>query len=307
MFHFDRRGRGESGDAGPLHRQGNRRYRRAHRGFRRFGERLWPFLRGGSGRACGIRRARRSRSLVLHEPPYGPDDAESRAGNKAFAISITRLIHAGRHAEAVETFMGSAGVPPEMIQADARRPPDCADGAHDAPRHRGHGRDPIRRFDAGRHHQDHCTADPRLSGGPVRSSSGTRRSDWPALLPRAELQILQDQDHGAEPAVVASNETIRRASTPVRLVKRACFEDVRWPGWSNFEYSVTGADGPQGPMSLHAAREGRRSALLEGRMACRFGQPRCTRKRPERVRAPPWFCAGIRVRKIKGETCGGRR
>ena len=99
VFHFDRRGRGESGDSGAY-------------SIAREIDDIAALIEaaGGSasvyGHSSGAALAAHAasaglpiRSLVLHEPPYGPDDAESRAGNKAFAISITRLIHAGRHAK----------------------------------------------------------------------------------------------------------------------------------------------------------------------------------------------------------------
>ena len=204
VFHFDRRGRGESGDSGAY-------------SIAREIDDIAALIEaaGGSasvyGHSSGAALAAHAasaglpiRSLVLHEPPYGPDDAESRAGNKAFAISITRLIHAGRHAEAIETFMGGAGVPPEMIQAmldDPRTVKMAPTMLHDIEimgEIRSGGSMP----------QDIIRTIARptlvLAGGASPQFFRDAAERLAALLPRAELQILQDQDHGAEPAVVAA-------------------------------------------------------------------------------------------------------
>ena len=116
VFHFDRRGRGESADSTSY-------------SISLEVDDIAALVEaaGGSatvyGHSSGAALAAHAASaglpiefLVLHEPPYGPDDAESRASSKAFATSITELVHAGKHSEAIEAFMSAAGVPPEMIE-----------------------------------------------------------------------------------------------------------------------------------------------------------------------------------------------
>ena len=54
--------------------------------------------------------------LVLHEPPYGPDDGESSGEARALAEQIQKLLADGRRAEAIEAFFTAYGLPPEMIE-----------------------------------------------------------------------------------------------------------------------------------------------------------------------------------------------
>lgn len=123
VIHFDRRGRGQSGDTGPYE-------------VGREVDDIAALIQaaGGSaslyGHSSGAGLAAYAAAgglpidrLVLHEPPFGLDDEQSKAGARAFAIAIEALIHDGRHADAIETFMSGAGVPPEMI-SDMINDPD---------------------------------------------------------------------------------------------------------------------------------------------------------------------------------------
>ena len=56
--------------------------------------------------------------LALYEPPYIPDETRERAPGPTFV----ELAQAGRRGEAVERFLGDAGVPPEAI-AEMRAAP----------------------------------------------------------------------------------------------------------------------------------------------------------------------------------------
>ena len=55
--------------------------------------------------------------LVAHEPPFGPDDEASKDGSRRFARSIAELIAAGKHAEAIRTFLSGAGIADEETEA----------------------------------------------------------------------------------------------------------------------------------------------------------------------------------------------
>ncbi|MEO3812343.1 alpha/beta fold hydrolase [Sphaerisporangium sp. B11E5] len=54
--------------------------------------------------------------LVLHEPPYNPDDDVLRREARRWAETITALLAAGRRSDAVESFMKLTGVPPEEVR-----------------------------------------------------------------------------------------------------------------------------------------------------------------------------------------------
>ena len=51
--------------------------------------------------------------LVLHEPPYGPDDDESKRGARQMAAAMRELIASDRRAEAIAMFFSAVGVPQE--------------------------------------------------------------------------------------------------------------------------------------------------------------------------------------------------
>jgi pimeloyl-ACP methyl ester carboxylesterase len=63
--------------------------------------------------AAGLRVA----GLILYEPPYGPDDADSRAEAAAFARSIRSMLEAGDRSGAVACFFQAMGLSPEEVDA----------------------------------------------------------------------------------------------------------------------------------------------------------------------------------------------
>jgi pimeloyl-ACP methyl ester carboxylesterase len=63
--------------------------------------------------AAGLRVA----ALILYEPPYGPDDADSRAEAAAFARSIESMLEAGDRSGAVACFFEAMGLPPGEVDA----------------------------------------------------------------------------------------------------------------------------------------------------------------------------------------------
>jgi pimeloyl-ACP methyl ester carboxylesterase len=53
--------------------------------------------------------------LVLHDPPYGPDDAAQRAEARAYLDALLPALAEGRHDDAVTLFFGLTGLPPELV------------------------------------------------------------------------------------------------------------------------------------------------------------------------------------------------
>ena len=54
--------------------------------------------------------------LVLHEPPYGPDEEESKQSAREMAKCIRDLLTNDRRGEAIATFFSAVGVPPELVE-----------------------------------------------------------------------------------------------------------------------------------------------------------------------------------------------
>jgi len=60
--------------------------------------------------------------LVLHEPPYGGDDDESRAQARQLAEEVRTAIVEDRRGDAIRAFIADAGLPAEMLDAMAGDP-----------------------------------------------------------------------------------------------------------------------------------------------------------------------------------------
>ena len=205
VFHFDRRGRGESADCGTY-------------SIAREIDDIAALIEaaGGSatvyGHSSGAGLAAHAastglpiESLVLHEPPYGPDDAESRAEQQGFC-DIDHQAHPRRetrrsHRNVHERRRRSA----RDDRGDGRRPADREDGAHDALRYRDHGRDQLGRFDPARHHKEHRATDTRAgrrgkSGvlqrrGPATGQPSCRSETWRSSKVRTTAQNCLDRRH----------------------------------------------------------------------------------------------------------------
>ena len=114
---YDRRGRGESGDTRPY-------------AVEREVEDLGALIDAIGGRAMvyghssGAGLALRAAAsglavsrLVLHEPPYGPDDEVSREGARTLAEAVREAVEAGRCGDAIAHFLSALGVPPAAVEA----------------------------------------------------------------------------------------------------------------------------------------------------------------------------------------------
>ena len=54
--------------------------------------------------------------LVLHEPPYGPDDDESTRSARELAGNVRAALAEDRRADAIKLFFAGSGMPPQMIE-----------------------------------------------------------------------------------------------------------------------------------------------------------------------------------------------
>jgi pimeloyl-ACP methyl ester carboxylesterase len=115
VINYDRRGRGDSGDTAPY-------------AVEREIEDLDALIAeaGGtasvyghsSGAGLALHAAASGRPiarLVLHEPPFAPDD-EHRRTSQEFTEKIKILLAEGRRGDALELHMTMTGMPPEMVR-----------------------------------------------------------------------------------------------------------------------------------------------------------------------------------------------
>jgi pimeloyl-ACP methyl ester carboxylesterase len=132
VIDYDRRGRGDSGDTAPY-------------AVAREVEDLGALLAEAGGKAAvyghssgaGLALNAAGRGLpvtrlVLHEPPYGPGDEQSRRDARALAENVRAAIAEDRRADAIALFMAAAGMPEEMA-AGAGADPDMRAAAPTMP------------------------------------------------------------------------------------------------------------------------------------------------------------------------------
>lgn len=115
VINYDRRGRGDSGDAGAY-------------AVEREVEDLGALIAEAGGTAsvyghssgaglalhaaaAGLPIAR----LVLHEPPFVPDREDERRSSREFAERLERILSEGRRGDAVALFLAATGMPPELV------------------------------------------------------------------------------------------------------------------------------------------------------------------------------------------------
>lgn len=122
VFNFDRRGRGDSENQGPVVPE-------------REIEDIAALIEvaGGSaslyGHSSGAALAFRAgaaldvENLILHEPPFSPDDQpEDWPDSPAYARQLTALLADGKDEEAVVLFMSGVGMPDEMLEGMKQDP-----------------------------------------------------------------------------------------------------------------------------------------------------------------------------------------
>lgn len=117
VINYDRRGRGDSGDTPPY-------------AVEREIDDLAALIdaAGGtamvyghsSGAALALEAAAkglRITRLVLHEPPYGPDDEASRSNARRLAERVRSAIEADREGDAIAHFFEALGLEPDIVDA----------------------------------------------------------------------------------------------------------------------------------------------------------------------------------------------
>jgi len=122
VINYDRRGRSDSGDTAPY-------------AVEREIEDLGALIdeAGGTasvyGHSSGAGLALNAAAgglpitrLVLHEPPYGPDDEESRRSARELAESVRAALAEDRRADAVKLFLTATGMPPEVAEGMSSDP-----------------------------------------------------------------------------------------------------------------------------------------------------------------------------------------
>ena len=122
VINYDRRGRGDSGDTAPY-------------AVEREVEDLGALIAeaGGTasvyGHSSGAGLALNAAAsglpitrLVLHEPPYGPDDEESKRGARELAENVRAALAEDRRADAIKLFLTASGMPPELVEGMSSDP-----------------------------------------------------------------------------------------------------------------------------------------------------------------------------------------
>jgi pimeloyl-ACP methyl ester carboxylesterase len=201
VLNYDRRGRGESGDTPPYARE-------------REVEDLAALIEaeGGSamvyGRSSGAGLALNAAAsglpitrLALFEPPYGPDDEDSKQAARELAETIGAAIAQDRRSEAVAMFLPATGLSPEM-----------ADELSQDPAMQALAPTMLYDFEV----MGYTAAIPEqavqsidiptllLAGDASPSFLRDTASQIVRLLPDGELTVLRGADHGAPAEVVGS-------------------------------------------------------------------------------------------------------
>lgn len=203
VVHYDRRGRGESGDTPPY-------------AVEREVEDLAALIQeiGGpaavyghsSGAGLVLEAAAAGvpvTALVLHEPPYGADDDEEKAQARRLADDIRAAVAEDRRADAVKLFLTASGMPPEMAEQVAGDPGMQA-VAHTMP----YDFDVMGQTSRGGVIPEDLVRAVRV---PTLVLAGTASADFfrdtaerlAELLPQGRYTVLEGQDHGAPAEAVA--------------------------------------------------------------------------------------------------------
>ena len=200
---YDRRGRGDSTNRSPY-------------GVEREIEDLAAVIGelGGSsavyGHSSGAALALRAAAggvpitrLVLHEPPYGADDADSRRAATALADTVRAALDDNRPGDAIAAFLTEFGLPPDVVD-ELSRDPDMVAVAPTMV----HDHEVMGDFDAGGTVPDaivRSISQPTLvlAGAASPEFFRTTAERVSGLLPFGRLTVLDGADHGAAATLVA--------------------------------------------------------------------------------------------------------
>ena len=183
VINYDRRGRGEGGDTAPY-------------AVEREVEDLGALIAGAGGSASvyghssGAGLALNAAAsglpitrLVLHEPPYGPDDEESKGDARELAVNIRAALAEDRRADAIKLFMADSGMPQKMVEAMSSDPKMLAVA-------------PTMIY-------DHEVMGDFDRGGTIPDFFRDTATRIAEVLPNGKHTVLEGQDHGAPADVVA--------------------------------------------------------------------------------------------------------
>jgi pimeloyl-ACP methyl ester carboxylesterase len=202
VINYDRRGRGSSGNTLPY---------TVEREIEDLAA-LIPAVGGEAavyGHSSGAGLALRAAAdglpitrLVLHEPPYGPDDEHSRQEARQLAEAVRAAVEGEDRARAIELFFTAAGMPTDMIEGMSQDPSLQALAAT-----MPYDFEVMGDFDGGTIPEAHVRRITLptlvLSGGnspEFFTSTAVRIAE---LLPRGDHHVLRGQDHAAAAEAVA--------------------------------------------------------------------------------------------------------
>jgi pimeloyl-ACP methyl ester carboxylesterase len=122
VFHYDRRGRGDSGDTAPYAVTKEIDDIAALIVVAGGSAILYGHSSGGAlALEATLALGERVRALAIYEAPYSVD-AESEAEDRAFAARIADLVAKGRRGDAIAAFWSGIGMPDEMIDGARESP-----------------------------------------------------------------------------------------------------------------------------------------------------------------------------------------
>jgi pimeloyl-ACP methyl ester carboxylesterase len=202
VINYDRRGRGDSGNTQPY-------------AVEREIEDLGALIAeaGGtasvyghsSGAGLALNAAAKGlpiTRLVLHEPPYGPDDEDSKREARKLAENVRAAIAEDRRADAIKLFFTASGMPPEMVEGASSDPKILA-VAPTMP-HDFEVMGDIERGGTIPEDLVRAISIPTLviAGGASPDFFRDTTARIADLLPKGEHTVLEGQDHGAPADVV---------------------------------------------------------------------------------------------------------
>jgi pimeloyl-ACP methyl ester carboxylesterase len=122
VYHYDRRGRGDSNDTVPYNVE--REIEDIEALIETAGGNAYIYGIS-SGAALALEAAAalgdKVKKVVLYDPPYN-DDEEARQGWQTFRKELAQTLAEGRHGDAVGLFMMLMGVPPEQVEGMRQYP-----------------------------------------------------------------------------------------------------------------------------------------------------------------------------------------
>jgi pimeloyl-ACP methyl ester carboxylesterase len=202
VVNYDRRGRGESGDTAPYAVE--REVEDLHALIADVGGAAAVYGHS-SGAGLALNAAATGSGvarLVLHEPPYGPDDEESKRDARLLAEDVKAALAEDRRADAIKLFMADSGMPPEMVERMSGDP-----SMHVVAPTMTYDFEVMGDFGGGTIPEDlvRRIRIPTLviAGGASPEFFRNTAARITEVLPHGSLTVLEGQDHGVRADVVA--------------------------------------------------------------------------------------------------------